>query len=116
MRKFNKTIILLILVGLVAFVLGSKSTTEPTKWEYATYWRANLEKFDINSWRTPDSHISGTGVKEICQKLNVTDEKDKYTIHVLFNYAGAQGWELFALNDDKEAKSTVYWFKRPKGD
>ena len=110
MKKTNTLTIILILICLV-FVLGNKSNRENLKWEYSSYWRMNM-KNGQNVWKTPQISVSSRGLVELCNKLNITIDTDNPSIHVLFNYAGLQGWEFVAINEHKD--ETIYWFKRAK--
>ena len=110
MKKLNTLIIILFFTCLV-FVLGNKSNKQYPKWEYSSYWRMNITN-GRNTWKTPQLSISGKGLEELCKKLNINIDTANPSIHVIFNYAGSQGWEFFALDEHKE--ETIYWFKRDK--
>jgi hypothetical protein len=58
--------------------------------------------------------ISSRGLEELCKELNITIDTNNPSIHVLFNYAGSEGWEFVAINEHKD--ETIYWFKRARLD
>lgn len=127
MRKPNTLIIILFLVCL-AFVLGSKTKTEHTKWEYAYYKEGAIRTQNklVYLWKEPNrSQIYGERAGfDIAKKLkikhglekDIDSSKTSMWLYSLFQYAGQRGWELVSIGIEPDGIHITYWFKRPKID
>ncbi len=74
------------------------------------------------SWYEPTGYVSNYTPFEFCVKMNIPASNTKVDEMVLtpvyettvFNYLGAQGWELVSLPERDSRGTTTYFFKRAK--
>lgn len=99
-------------VGAVVVLSGANG--RPYQLEYACF---DFEPAVAWKWQTPDTKMEGKDIYELCDKLNIHAVCEGSGVAGVFNYAGADGWELVGCWQTparSNSQRMVYWFKRPR--
>ena len=110
MKSVSIMFIALIVVVALGMLLGADD--RPYQWEYASFV---FEPGIAWSWQTSDKTVDGKDIYELCSRLDIKAICEDAGIAGIFNYAGADGWELAGFWQRpmrSNAQRTGYWFKR----